>query len=87
MSIIATIKNAEEEDEIVLYETFEYGKSDVHIPSWMTVCVVFLVIALIITVLYLYRTVRRYQDKLFGRVNQLDRDMATPPESKYGPLV
>lgn len=87
VSIIATIKNAEEEDEIVLYETFEYGKSDVHIPSWMTVCVVFLVIALIITVLYLYRTVRRYQDKLFGKVNQLDRDMATPPESKYGPLV
>lgn len=86
VTVFGVVGNEKDNQEILMYDVYFHTTNKMNVPTWIMIVVVLLVIGLVMAIICLYRTVRRYQDKLYGKVISIDKGILNP-ESKYGPLV
>ena len=86
VTVVGIVGNEKDNQEMVMYDVYFHTTNKMNVPTWIMVVVVLLVIGLVMAIVCLYRTVRRYQDKLYGKVTSIDKEILNT-ESKYGPLV
>lgn len=84
-SVIGILKDNNGETVTTLYETYLFEDKKMNIPPWISFAVIGIILSLLIGVICLYRSFRRMQDKLYGKVTAVEKDIFDI-DTNYGPL-